>query len=443
MEWYIFLPVYILALILVLFLRIPVAFGIFAVGIVSSLLIFGDIEVTSRLLSLSVISSVNSFTFTAIPLFILMGDVLFRSHIAQDAIVEIAKLLRRVPGRLPMVAVAGGSAFGILSGSSLANTALLSRTLLPQMKAAGYDTRLSAGSILAAGGLAMVFPPSALAILWGGVANVSIGPLLIAGIVPGILMALGYVTIVLWKSRKAAVGNASPDAEQNLPPRRSAAEIFRGFLNNLLLPGIIAIAVLVVIFTGIATPTEAAAFGALASIILAFATGRFSVKELLGAGVGSIRITGTIFILVMASTLYSQIMAYMGATAGLVAWVSSSIANGALMIFLIVILLVILSCFIDQASIMLITAPLLMPIVTQFGWDPVWFSIIVLVTLQIGNISPPFGMGLFVMKSTAPWLPLFTIYRAAIPWIISDLTVVLILCLVPWLVTFLPQLMAG
>lgn len=443
MEWYIFLPVYILALILVLFLRIPVAFGIFAVGIVSSLLIFGDIEVTSRLLSLSVISSVNSFTFTAIPLFILMGDVLFRSHIAQDAIVEIAKLLRRVPGRLPMVAVAGGSAFGILSGSSLANTALLSRTLLPQMKAAGYDTRLSAGSILAAGGLAMVFPPSALAILWGGVANVSIGPLLIAGIVPGILMALGYVTIVLWKSRKAAVGNASPDAEQNLPPRRSAAEIFRGFLNNLLLPGIIAIAVLVVIFTGIATPTEAAAFGALASIILAFATGRFSVKELLGAGVGSIRITGTIFILVMASTLYSQIMAYMGATAGLVQWVSGSIANGALMIFLIVILLVILSCFIDQASIMLITAPLLMPIVTQFGWDPVWFSIIVLVTLQIGNISPPFGMGLFVMKSTAPWLPLFTIYRAAIPWIISDLTVVLILCLVPWLVTFLPQLMAG
>jgi TRAP-type C4-dicarboxylate transport system permease large subunit len=136
-------------------------------------------------------------------------------------------------------------------------------------------------------------------------------------------------------------------------------------------------------------------------------------------------------------------MAYMGATAGLVAWVSSSIANGALMIFLIVALLVILSCFIDQASIMLITAPLLMPIVSQFGWDPVWFSIIVLVTLQIGNISPPFGMGLFVMKSTAPWLPLFTIYRAAVPWIISDLVVVLILCLLPWLVTFLPQLMAG
>jgi tripartite ATP-independent transporter DctM subunit len=253
------------------------------------------------------------------------------------------------------------------------------------------------------------------------------------------------VAIVLWKSRKAAVGDASPDAAQNLPPRVvPAAGILRGFLSNLLLPGIIAVAVLVVIFTGIATPTEAAAFGALASIILAFATGRFSVKELLGAGVGSIRITGTIFILVMASTLYCADHGLHGRHR----WPRcsgspSSIANGALMIFLIVALLVILSCFIDQASIMLITAPLLMPIVSQFGWDPVWFSIIVLVTLQIGNISPPFGMGLFVMKSTAPWLPLFTIYRAAVPWIISDLVVVLILCLLPWLVTFLPQLMAG
>ena len=438
MEWYIFLPIYILALIAVLLLRIPVAFGIFGVGIVSSLLIFGDIETTSRLLSLSVISSVNSFTFTAIPLFILMGEVLFRSRIAQDAIVEISKMLHRVPGRLPMVAIAGGSAFGLLSGSSLANTALLSRTLLPQMKQAGYSTHISAGSILAAGGLAMVFPPSALAILWGGVANVSIGPLLIAGIVPGVMMAIGYVALVLWHSRK------NSDAPRlSAESHRPLAETFRGIVKNLLLPGLLALSVLVIIFAGIATPTEAAAFGAIASIIIAFAAGRFSVHDLMSAGKSSVRITGTIFILVMASTLYSQIMAYMGATTGLVAWVSSSIANSAIMLLLIVFLLVLLSCFIDQASIMLITAPLLMPIALQFGWDPIWFSIIVLVTLQIGNISPPFGMGLFVMKSTASWIPMMTLYRAAIPWIISDLTVILILCLFPALVTFLPALMAG
>lgn len=420
MEWYIFLPIYILALIVVLLLRIPVAFGIFGVGIVASLIIFGDIETTSRLISLSVLSSVNSFTFTAIPLFILMGEVLFRSRIAQDAIVEISKMLHRVPGRLPMVAVAGGSAFGLLSGSSLANTALLSRTLLPQMKKAGYSTHISAGSILAAGGLAMVFPPSALAILWGGVANVSIGPLLIAGIVPGVMMAIGYVILILWHSKKKGDPGAATSDEH-----RPLAETFRGIAKNLLLPGVLALTVLVIIFTGIATPTEAAAFGAVAAIIIAFGAGRFSFRDLLGASMSSVRITGTIFILVMASTLYSQIMAYMGATTGLVSWVSSSIANGVIMLFLIVFLLVLLSCFIDQASIMLITAPLLMPIAMQFSWDPVWFSIIVLITLQIGNISPPFGMSLFVMKSTAPWIPMLTLYRAAIPWIISDLVVIL------------------
>ncbi|WP_211439266.1 TRAP transporter large permease subunit [Corynebacterium glutamicum] len=438
MEWYIFLPIYILALIVVLLLRIPVAFGIFGVGIVASLIIFGDIETTSRLISLSVLSSVNSFTFTAIPLFILMGEVLFRSRIAQDAIVEISKMLHRVPGRLPMVAVAGGSAFGLLSGSSLANTALLSRTLLPQMKKAGYSTHISAGSILAAGGLAMVFPPSALAILWGGVANVSIGPLLIAGIVPGVMMAIGYVILILWHSKKKGDPEAATSDEH-----RPLAETFRGIAKNLLLPGVLALTVLVIIFAGIATPTEAAAFGAVAAIIIAFGAGRFSFRDLLGASLSSVRITGTIFILVMASTLYSQIMAYMGATTGLVSWVSSSIANGVIMLFLIVFLLVLLSCFIDQASIMLITAPLLMPIAMQFSWDPVWFSIIVLITLQIGNISPPFGMSLFVMKSTAPWIPMLTLYRAAIPWIISDLVVILILCIFPSIVLFLPQLMAN
>lgn len=440
MEWYVFLPLYIAALLLVLFLRIPVAFGIFGVGIVSAFMIFGDLATVSRLVGLSVVSSVNSFTFTAIPLFILMGEVLFKSHVAQDAIIEISKMLRKVPGRLPMVGIAGGSAFSLLSGSSLANTALLSRTLLPEMRKAGYNSELSAGSILAAGGLAMVFPPSALAILWGGVANVPIGQLLIAGIVPGVMMAIGYVVIVLFKSSGGRASTA--DSVAGLP-ERSMQEILAGALKNLLMPGVIAVTVLVIIFAGIATPTEAAAFGALASIILAFVARGFSLKDLLYAGASSVRITGTIFFLVMASTLYSQVMAYMGATTGLVKWVNDNVSNQWFMLLIIVLLLVILSCFIDQASIMLITAPLLMPIVAQFEWNTVWFSILVLVTLQIGNISPPFGMGLFVMKSSAPWLPMTTIYRAAVPWIISDLVVIAIMAVFPALVMFLPNLMAS
>lgn len=436
MEWFIFLPVFILALIIVLLLRIPVAFGMLAIGIVSSFLIFGSFSATSKLVGLSVLSSVNSFTFSAIPLFILMGEILFRSKIAQEALEEISVLMRGVPGRLPMVAVAGGGAFGLLSGSSLANTALFSRTLLPQMRDAGYNRDLSAGSILASGGLAMVLPPSALGILWGGIAQVPIGPLMMAGIIPGILMAIGYVIIVLWRSR------GDNDVRVDDTSRRASAEVLKGFFTKLMAPGIIALVILSLIFFGVATPTESAALGATACVIVAAVLGRLTLRELWQAAISSVRTTTTIFFLVMASTLYAQIMAYMGATQGLVNWLTESVSNGIIMIMVIIILLVILSAFIDQASIMMITAPLFMPIAAQFGWDGIWFSILVLVTLQIGNISPPFGMGLFVMRSAAPWLPMSTLYRAAIPWIISDLVVVVILTLFPWLVLVIPNLMS-
>lgn len=433
MEWFIFLPLFILALVIVLLLRIPVAVGMFATGIVSALLIFGNISAVSKLVGLSVLSSVNSFTFSAIPLFILMGEILFRSRLAQEALAEISLLMRRIPGSLPMVAVAGGGAFGLLSGSSLANTALFSRTLLPQMRDAGYPRDLAAGSILASTGLAMVLPPTALGILWGGIAQVPIGPLLMAGIIPGAIMALGYVIIVLWKSRGGKGKHAFKP--------RSAAEIFSGFVKRLLVLGVLAFAVLGLIFFGVATPTESAALGATASIIVAAVIAKLKPRQLWEAAVAAVRTTTTIFFLVMASTLYSQIMAYMGATEGLVDWLTGSVTNAALMMIIIIILLVILSAFIDQASIMMITAPLLMPIAADFGWNTIWFSMIVLVTLQIGNISPPFGMSLFVMKSAAPWMPMSGLYRAAFPWIVSDLIVVAILALFPWLVLLIPNLM--
>lgn len=436
MEWYIFLPAFLVTLVAVLLLRIPVAIGMLAVGIISSFFIFGDFSAVSKLVGLSVLSSVNSFTFSAIPLFILMGEILFRSRIAQNALAEITVLMRKVPGRLPMVAVAGGGAFGLLSGSSLANTALFSRTLLPQMREAGYSRDLAAGSILASSGLAMVLPPTALGILWGGIAQVPIGPLLIAGIIPGMLMAVGYVLIVLWRSR----GNN--DVQEPNVGRRSTSEILRGFTSNLLVPGVLALVIMGLIFFGVATPTESAALGATASVVVAGLISKLKPKELWQAAVASVRTTATIFFLVMASTLYSQIMAYMGATEGLVDWLTNSVTNAILMIVIIIFLLVVLSAFIDQASIMMITAPLLMPIATEFNWNVVWFSIIILVTLQIGNISPPFGMSLFVMKSTAPWIPMGSLYRAAVPWIVSDLAVIAILTLFPWLVLAIPNLMS-
>lgn len=437
MEWYVFLAGFLAALMFLLFLRVPVAYAMLGVGIVGAILTFGSFDAALNQVVLSISSSVTSFTFTAIPLFILMGEVLFRTKVAQEALGEIALVLNRLPGRLAMVSVGGGAMFGLLSGSTLANTALFGRTLLPEMEEKGYDQKLAVGSIMASGGLAMILPPSALAILWGGIANVPIGPLLIAGIIPGLMMAVGYMVVVTVKSRRGAV----PD--EAAPARRSVGEMFRSGARHALGPGLIIVLVLGLIFFGIATPTESAAVGAVASVVLGLVMRRMSLRILWDSAVGTLRTSAVIFVIVLGSNLYSQLMSTTGATRGLVEAVTAGVTSGAVLLLILMLILLLLGALIDQVSIMMVTAPLFMPLVAEFGWDPVWFSILLLINLQIAQTTPPFGMSLFVMKGVAPHISLPTLYRSVLPWIASDATVILLLAIFPSLVLVLPQLMAG
>ncbi|MDO5683227.1 MAG: TRAP transporter large permease [Propionibacteriaceae bacterium] len=434
MEWYIFLGGFLGTMILLLMLRVPVAFAMLGVGMIGALLSYNTLNAATRQVGLSVLASVDSFVFTAIPLFIFMGELLFQTKIAQQALGEIAKVLGRLPGRLAMVAVGGGAMFGLLSGSTLANTALFGRTLLPQMRARKYDERLATGSILAAGGLAMILPPSAFAILWGGIAEVPIGPLLIAGIIPGILMAIGYAIIVVFWSKRTK-------ADTTREPKRTWGEIISSGIKNALAPGLLIAIVLGLIFFGIATPTESAAVGAFAALIMGLAMRRLSFKSLVNAAVGTVQTTAMIFMIVLGSTLYSQLMSFNGATQGLVKAVTGSITSSAIMLLVIMVVVLILGAFIDQVSIMMVTAPLFMPIVDAFGWDPVWFSILLMINLQIANTTPPFGMALFVMKGVSPSTPLTTLYKASLPWIGSDLVVMLLIALIPSIALVLPNLM--
>lgn len=435
MEWYTFLGAFMAALIVLLFLRVPVAFAMLGVGVVGALVSFGSTDAALKQVGLSVLSSVNTFVFTAIPLFVFMGELLFRSRVAQEALEEITRVLRRVPGQLAMVSVGGGALFGLLSGSTLANTALFGRTLVPQMQARKYDDELAMGSVLASGGLAMILPPSAFAILWGGIAEVPIGPLLIAGIVPGLLMATGYAIIVLIWSR---TGVREPG---ELPPRRTVGQILADGTRYALPPGVLVALVLGFIFFGIATPTEAAAIGAIGTLVLGAVLRRFDWHDILRAAAATVQTTTMIFMIVLGSSLYSQLMSFNGATRGVVEAVTGSISNGALMLVVIMIVVLVLGAFIDQVSIMLVTAPLFMPIVEAFGWNPIWFSLLLMINLQIANTTPPFGMSLFVMKGVVPQVRMPTLYRAALPWIGSDLVVMLLVALIPSLTLFLPSFM--
>ncbi|GAA3062912.1 MULTISPECIES: TRAP transporter large permease subunit [Actinomycetes] len=433
MEWYTFLLLFFAALIVVLLARVPVSFAMLGVGIAACLVVFGSVAQTGDLVGLSIISSVNSFTFSAIPLFILMGEMLFRSRIAQDALVEIAHILRKVPGRMPMVAVAGGGAFGVLSGSALANTALFGRTLLPRMRQEGYDPQLAAGAILASGGLAMILPPSAIAILWGGIAQVPIGPLLIAGIVPVALMAAGYACIVIvWSLRRTTAPHGAAEVRGAMGGGGTAV--------RLAMPGALVAMVLGLILFGVATPTESAALGAVLAGALSVSRGRLTAKDILSAARSTVMTSAAIFFLVMASSVYGQLMNYVGVTGRLVEWTAATINHGAVMLAAVLLIIILLGAMIDQASIMLVTAPLLMPIAAGYGWDPIWFSILVLISLQIGNTSPPFGMGLFILKGVAPEYTLPQLYRATLPWIGSDLLVIVLVALFPAVATYLPAL---
>ncbi|MDJ0347938.1 TRAP transporter large permease subunit [Cryobacterium sp. PH29-G1] len=436
MPWPTFLAIFLAALVVLLALRVPVGFAMLGVGTVASLFAFGSFSAGINQVSLSVLASVDSFTLTAIPLFVLMGEILFRSGIAQGALAEISIAMRRFPGRLAMVSIGGGALFGLLSGSTLANTALFGKTLLPEMRAKGYSPSLGMGSILASGGLAMILPPSALAILWGAIADVPIGPLLIAGIVPGFLMAIGYGIIVLVWSR---IPGATPPAE--LHEKRKVGDAAVALLRNAVVPGLIIVAVLGMIFFGIATPTESAAIGAVASVIFALFLRTWDRKAWMEVAVGTAKTSGIIFFILLGSNLYAQLMSFSGTTRGLVTSITDNITSPALMLLVIMAILLVLGAFIDQASIMLVTAPLFMPIVAAFGWDPVWFSILLLINLQIANTTPPFGMSLFVMRGVVPDVPMTMIYKAALPWILSDVVVIILLAIFPILVTFLPATM--
>lgn len=439
MEWWAFMLLFLAALFVLLALRVPVAIGLLAVGMAAAVWQFGGFSRGMDQVARSAYSSVNSFTLAPIPLFILMGEILFQGGVAKEAINVLNRQLGRLPGRLAILSTLGGALFGLLSGSTLANTALFGSTLLPEMTERGYSRKLGMGSILASGGLAMIIPPSALAVLWGAIAQVPVGPLLIAGIVPGLLMATGYLAIVVVSALRGHAPDASEEAV-HIPMRERLGDLFKYVLPL----GSIILAVLGMIFLGYATPTESAATGALMAVILVAIYGRLTwrtITETLRRTVGT---TTMIFFILVGSTLYSQVMSFSGATGGFVDAMTSEALHWLVALILMQLVLLMLGLFLDQASIMLVTLPLFMPVVAAQGWDPIWFGIIMLINLQIAGTTPPFGLNLFVMKGVVgDEVEMREIYASALPYLGSDVAVMALLIAVPSIVTFLPNMALG
>ena len=436
MAWYEILLVLLGTLVVLMALGLPVVFAFFATNLVGAYLFMGGENGILQLVR-NAVDSVQSFALLPIPLFILMGEIMFYTGVAARAIDAVDKLIARVPGRLSLVAITGGTIFASLSGSSIANTAMLGSTLLPEMYRRGYQPTIAIGPIVAVGGIAILIPPSALAVLLGSIAQIPIGALLVAAIVPALIMAGLFVGYVIVRCR----------LDPSLAPAYDVGalswrERLMPFVKYVLPLSAIFVVVVGSIIGGIATPTESAALGAAASLVAAAAYRRLNWKNFIVSIRQTLRFTVMTLFIICASITFSQIMAFSQASNGLSAAVLGVGLAPIVLLAGMLLILLFLGCFMDQVSMMMITVPLFMPLVQQAGFDTVWFGVLMLLCLEISLATPPFGLLLFVAKGASPESPMRDIVRSVAPFIALSLAVVALLVAVPELTLWLPRLMA-
>jgi len=419
-----------------LFIGLPVAFAFMAINIVGAILFLGGDAGLSQMLRNSAAAVIN-FSLTPIPLFVLMGEVLFHTGLALKVIDGIERLVRHVPGLLAVVAVVAGTVFSAISGSTIATTAMLGSLMLPVMLSRGYNPVLATGPIMAIGAVDMLIPPSALTVLLGSLSGISISKLLIGGVVPGLMLSVAFVGYII----------ARATANPALAPATVVEERLGWAKYELLVLYVLPLVSIFVVVIGamsggIATPTESAALGALATMALAAAYRALSFDALLKALRGTVGISAMILFIILGATTFSQILSFSGSTEGIV----SNILGGGLTPFAILagmmLLLIFLGIFVDQVSMMLITLPVFMPIVQRLGIDLIWFGVLYLICMQLGLLLPPHGLLLMTMKGVAPKeVTMAHIFRAVVPYVAMSLVLLVIIIMVPAIATWLPNVL--
>ncbi len=420
---------------LLMALGFPVAMGFLIANVVGVLLFMGGTRGVNQLVANGA-TSVNSFLLVPIPLFIVMGELFFRSGLSKQAFDALDKLFGNFRGRLSYITVAGGTVTAAMSGSSLASTAMLGSVMVPEGEQRGYKNKFIVGPLLGAGGLAILIPPSILMVLLGSIAKIDVGSLLLAGVVPGLLLSAFYVVAIFIMTRTDPEGVPHYVAE-----RVSLAEKVRIFARDILPLSLVIVAVVGTIIAGIATPSESAAFGVLAVLILMVVYGRFSLAVIKQAINESLRFSVMIFFVIVGSSTFSQVFAYSGATDGLVTWATGFDFSVYVMIAVMFAVLLVCGMFLDAISTMMLTIPILMPIVRTMGFDEVLFGVVMMISLEIGAITPPLGLALYVMHSiTGGKLTLTRIFLAGLPFLICSLVLVALIVAFPQIALLLPEL---
>ncbi len=384
-------------------------------------------------MAVTIWGSSSSWTLTALPLFVWMGEILFRTRLSQDMFRGLAPWMQSLPGRLLHVNVVGCAIFAAVSGSSAATCATIGKMSLPELKKRGYPDGISVGSLAGAGTLGLLIPPSIIMIVYGVTADVSIAQLFIAGVLPGILLALlfsGY--LVYWALRHPELV-PPPD-----PPMSFAAKLRE---SRYLLPVVgLIVAVLGSIYSGIATATEAAAVGVLGALVISAAQGSMSWQTFKESLLGGTRLYCMIAMILAGAAFLTLSMGYIGLPRHLAEWIATLGLSQLQLLLVLMVFYVVLGCFLDGISMVVLTMGVILPTIQKAGIDPLWFGIFVVLVVEMAQITPPVGFNLFVLQGMTQ-REIGWIAKVTLPFFFLMIAAVALIYFVPQLVTFLPSQM--
>ncbi|MGR3803841.1 MAG: TRAP transporter large permease [Marinibacterium profundimaris] len=414
------------ALFALMALRVPIgiAMGIVGIGGFGAVVALGP---ALNLLAQSPIASITDFNLTLIPFFILMGVLATNSGMSSELFRAGRAWLGGFRGGLGLASVGACGGFAAICGSSVATAATMTKIAYPEMKEAGYSDAAATGIIAAGGTLGILIPPSVVLAIYGFITETDIGTLFIAGIVPGLLAVVMYLaTVRIWYGRHL------PAAE----PFRLGAAL--ASLRGIWAVGLLFVAVILSIYFGIVTATEAAAAGALLTALIGLARGRLTWTSLLDSLVEALRTSVAIYTVLIGATLFGYFLAVTQVPQELTAFLTELGAGRYGTLALILLLFFVMGCFLDAMAMIILMLPIVFPVVLELGFDPVWFGIIIVMTVELGLITPPVGMNVFVISSIARRVSLVTIFRGVLPFVTVDVLRLILLIAFPGIVLFLP-----
>ncbi|MEO9101425.1 MAG: TRAP transporter large permease [Burkholderiaceae bacterium] len=412
-------------------LGMPVAFALAAAGS-AGLYWIGGTDALTGIVTTTPLSTAGTYELISVPLFILMAEFVILSGVADNLFKAATCWVGRLPGGLAMATALAGAGFGAISGSSTASAATLSSTTIPAMLKAGYEPQLAGGVVAISGTLAMLIPPSIALVLFGIIADVSISQLLVAGVIPGLLVTatiMATVWYLVWRvPARAPLGSAYT---------------WRDKFTSLKVVGpmlVLFMAVTGVIYTGVATPTEASGIGAFGAFVLALKAGTVNRKTLPAALMRALQASTMIVMIIVCAKIFGYFFSLTQSTQQIVAWVGGLDTSRWVIMALILFGYIVLGCLMDQIAILILTVPVVLPLIKSLGFDPVWFGVVIVVTAEIGLVTPPVGLNVFVV-SRYTGRPLSEVFAGVWPHVLAHLALLVVLVAFPQIILWLPSTM--